>query len=65
MPDETPIHTYLRPRIADLVRGAVAQGMARDAVVAVAIDIITSADFDTATPTPTTDIHPGWDHSVS
>ena len=58
MPDETPIHTYLRPRITELVRGAVAQGMARDAVVAVVIDIITSPDFDTAAPSPTDDSVP-------
>jgi hypothetical protein len=53
MPDETPIHTYLRPRITDLVRGAMAQGMDRDTVVAVVIDIITSPEFDTAAPSPT------------
>jgi hypothetical protein len=58
MPDETPIHTYLRPRITELVRGALAQGMAQDAVVAVVIDIIASPAFDTAAPGPTDDSAP-------
>lgn len=58
MRDETPIHTYPRPRITELVRGAVAQGMTRDAIVAVVIDIITSADFDTAATNPADDSAP-------
>jgi hypothetical protein len=60
MADQTPIRDYMLPRVSDLVRGAVAQGMDRDAVVAVLIDIASSPGFDTATPTPTTDIRPDW-----
>ena len=62
MPEQNPIHDYLRPRVTALVRDAVAQGMAQDAVVAVLIDIFTSPGFDTAAPDPTadTDIRPDW-----
>ena len=61
----TPIHDYLAPRVAELVRGAVAQGMAEDTVVAVLIDILTSPQYDTAAPDPTADSapHPDWDRA--
>jgi hypothetical protein len=63
MPDQMPIHTFLLPRVAALVNEAVAQGMDRDAVVAVLIDIVTSPRFDTAAPDQQSALHPDWDRS--
>ncbi|HVY14212.1 MAG TPA: hypothetical protein VHB27_03215 [Rhodopila sp.] len=65
MPEQTPIHDDLYPRVAALVRDAVARGMERDAVVAVLIDILTSPAFDPAVPDPTADsvIRPDWERS--
>lgn len=63
MSDQTPIQTFLLPRVTALVNEAVAQGMEQDAVVAVLIDIVTSPKFDTATPDQRSDLHPDWDRS--
>ncbi len=65
MTQPTPVHDYLLPRLVELVRGAVAQGMARDVVAAVLIDLVTSPRFDTATADPAGDSapHPDWDRS--
>jgi hypothetical protein len=65
MTQATPIHDYLAPRVAALVQSAAEQGMARDAVVAVLIDILTSPQYDTAAPDPAADSapHQDWDRS--
>jgi hypothetical protein len=65
MTDATPVHDYLLPRLAELVRGAAAQGMEKDVVVAVLIDLVASPLFDTATADPMGDSapHPDWDRS--
>jgi hypothetical protein len=47
---ETPLHNWLRPRLAALVQDAVAAGFGREAVVAVLGDLVTAAPFDTAPP---------------
>lgn len=62
----SPIHDFLLPRLATLVNQAVAQGMPRDAVVAVLIDIVTSPRFDTAVPDPKADdpANPNWDRGA-
>ena len=61
MASDTPIHDFVLPRISALVDEAVAQGFARDIVVAVVIDIITAPQFDTAAPSPTDDSAPHGD----
>jgi hypothetical protein len=43
---ETPVHDWLRPRLADLVRQAEQMGFERATVVAVITDLITSPPFD-------------------
>jgi hypothetical protein len=48
---QTPLHDWLTPRLARLVADAVAAGFARDATVAVIVDLATGAPFDTA-PAP-------------
>lgn len=65
MSDQTPVHDYLRPRIAALVRDAVAQGMPPDVVTAVLMDIISSPAFNAAAPDSKDDSapHPDWDRS--
>ena len=45
MASDTPMHDFLLPRITALVDEAVAQGFARDIVVAVIIDIITASSM--------------------
>jgi hypothetical protein len=50
--EATPLHNWLSPRLASLVRDAEQAGFARAAVVAVIIDMITSAPYDEATPDP-------------
>ncbi len=61
MASDTPIHDFVLPRVSALVDEAVAQGFARDVVVAVVIDIITAPRFDTAAPKPTDDSAPHSD----
>ena len=51
-------HDYLLPRVAALIEDAVAQGISRDIVVAVLIDLVTSSTFDTAVPDPADDLPP-------
>jgi len=62
MASDTPIHDFVLPRISALVHEAVAQGFARDTIVAVVIDIITAPQFDTAAPKPTDDSAPHPDY---
>jgi hypothetical protein len=66
MKSQSPVRDYLLPRVAALVSDAVAAGAARDVVVAVIIDIITSPQFDTAAPDPRADSapHPDWERSA-
>lgn len=45
---DTPIHDWLRPRLAELVRRAELAGFERDAVVAVLTDLITAPPFNRA-----------------
>ncbi len=65
MASDTPMHDFLLPRITALVDEAVAQGFARDIVVAVIIDIITAPRFDAAAPSPTDDSAPHPDYQRS
>ena len=44
--DDTPVHTWLRPRLAALVRQAELAGFERQTVVAVIIDLITTPPFN-------------------
>jgi hypothetical protein len=48
---ETPIHDWLRPRLADLVRQAERAGFERQAVIAVMTDLITEPPYNEATET--------------
>ena len=60
----SPTHDYLLPQLTALVEGAVAEGFARDVVVAVLIDLITSTTFDTAAADPKVDASldvPPWE----
>jgi hypothetical protein len=52
---ETPLHDWLSPRLAALVREAEAAGFAREAVVAVLIDLVTGEAYDTGTVTEADD----------
>ena len=45
---ETPVHDWLRPRLADLVRQAERAGFARETVIAVITDLITAPPFSQA-----------------
>lgn len=49
MTGQTPIHDWLRPRLAELVGQAERAGFARDTVIAVLTDLITSPPFNEAT----------------
>lgn len=44
----TPLHDWLRPRLAALFDDALAAGFAREAVAAVLVDLVTAPPFDTA-----------------
>jgi hypothetical protein len=46
---ETPMHDWLRPRLAELVRQAECAGFARDTVIAVITDLITAPPFNQQT----------------
>jgi hypothetical protein len=46
--EATPLHDWLSPRLAALVRDGELAGFERAAVVAVIIDIITSPPYDIA-----------------
>lgn len=43
---DTPVHNWLRPRLADLVRQAERAGFDRQTVIAVLTDLITSPPFN-------------------
>lgn len=47
----SPLHDWLRPRLQALLREATAAGFARDAAVAVVLDLASGPSFDTA-PAP-------------
>jgi hypothetical protein len=66
MSSDSPIHDFVLPRLTALVDDAVAAGTTREVAVAVIIDLITSARFDTAAPDPDTDSapHSDWDRSA-
>jgi hypothetical protein len=49
---ETPVHDWLRPRLAELVRQAEGAGFNRDAVIAVLSDLIDSPPFNQTEPVP-------------
>ena len=49
MPD-TPVHDWLRPRLAQLVRQAELYSFDRDTVVAVLTDLITAPPYNCAQP---------------
>lgn len=65
MTSQTPVHDYLAPRVADLVRDAVAQGFARETVIAVLTDLAGAALTDTPPVAPDADTPPlqDWDRS--
>ena len=50
MTSDTPVHNWLRPRLADLVQQAEHAGFQREAVVAVIMDLITAPPYDDAVP---------------
>ena len=62
MASDAPARDLLLPRVAALVNEGVAAGIARDVVVAVLIDIVTSPKFDTAAPDPRADSEPHLDY---
>ena len=43
---ETPVHDWLRPRLAELVRQAEGAGFPRDTIIAVITDLITAPPFN-------------------
>ena len=43
---DTPVHDWLRPRLAELIRQAERAGFARDTVIAVITDLITAPPFN-------------------
>lgn len=47
---DTPLHDWLRPRLAQLLRDAGAAGFAREAALAVMTDLATAAPFNMAPP---------------
>jgi hypothetical protein len=47
---ETPVHDWLRPRLAELVQQAEGAGSDRDTVIAVLSDLIDSAPFNQTEP---------------
>jgi hypothetical protein len=47
---ETPIHDWLRPRLAELVQQAERAGFDRDTVIAVLADLTASPPFDRTEP---------------
>ena len=49
---ETPIHDWLRPRLAELVQQAERAGFDRDTVIAVLTDLITAQPFNRANLAP-------------
>jgi len=55
MANGAPAREFLLPRLTALVDEAEASGIARDVVVAVLIDLVTSPGFDTAAPDPLAD----------
>ena len=61
----TPAHDFLLPRLRQLVADAQAQGIGRDAVVAVMIDIVTGSTFNAATPDPADDTEAASTHDVA
>jgi hypothetical protein len=65
MTSATPAHDFLLPRLTTLVDDAVSTGIARDVVVAVLIDLITAAPFNTVGPDTTQDTDPGPDFERS
>ena len=50
MTSDTPLHDWLRPRLADLVQQAQRAGFLREAVIAVIMDLITARPYDDAVP---------------
>jgi hypothetical protein len=62
MTNDVPARDYLLPRLTALVNDAVATGLAREVVVAVLIDVVTSPMFDTAAPDPKADSDPHPDY---
>ena len=48
MISDTPVHDWLRPRLAELVQQAERAGFLREAVVAVIMDLITAPPYDDA-----------------
>jgi hypothetical protein len=44
---DTPLHDWLRPRLAALYQEALAAGFPREAVAAVLVDLATAPPFDT------------------
>jgi hypothetical protein len=61
MTSATPAHDFLLPRLTALVDAAVSTGLARDVVVAVLIDLITAAPFNTVDLDASQDVDPGPD----
>jgi len=47
---DTPVHNWLRPRLADLVRQAERAGFDRQTAIAVLTDLITSPPFNAPSP---------------
>lgn len=47
---DTPVHDWLRPRLAELVRQAERAGFASDTVIAVITDLITEQPFNQQAP---------------
>ena len=47
---ETPVHDWLRPRLAELVRQAEGAGFDRDTVISVLSDLIDFPPFNQADP---------------
>ena len=49
---ETPLHDWLRPRLDALLQDAEAAGFAREAAVAVLLDLVSAPPYDTLTYLP-------------
>jgi hypothetical protein len=49
---QTPLHDWLTPRVEALLREAEAAGFARDAALAVLLDLVTASPGDLSADTP-------------
>jgi hypothetical protein len=57
---QTPVHDWLLPRLEQLIADGAAAGFEREAVLAVLVDLATSAPIDTAPLPEEPPVHGPW-----